>query len=186
MVGMVANRARRGSGRGRTVRRRTPPRRSRPTIDLTPVAHASKCRAAAGGLAQPLKLGVPAGAQRFDHLARCQRRWRVRLVACGVHRVLDQPHQGPRCDGDVLVTQPPTNRWARVVSNHRPLACEASALPLSYAPEGPANRYVLRATAVTFNHRNFPPITGSFGDENDSSPKLCCGLGDGLSSSDRS
>src|SRR5947209_4752881 len=24
--------------------------------------------------------------------------------------------------------------WARVVSNHRPLACEASALPLSYAP----------------------------------------------------
>jgi hypothetical protein len=26
--------------------------------------------------------------------------------------------------------------WARVVSNHRPLACEASALPLSYAPEG--------------------------------------------------
>jgi Bacteriocin-protection, YdeI or OmpD-Associated/Domain of unknown function (DUF1905) len=26
--------------------------------------------------------------------------------------------------------------WARVVSNHRPLACEASALPLSYAPFG--------------------------------------------------
>jgi hypothetical protein len=26
--------------------------------------------------------------------------------------------------------------WARVVSNHRPLACEASALPLSYAPYG--------------------------------------------------
>src|ERR1700753_2719414 len=24
--------------------------------------------------------------------------------------------------------------WARVVSNQRPLACEASALPLSYAP----------------------------------------------------
>ena len=28
-------------------------------------------------------------------------------------------------------------RWARVVSNHRPLACEASALPLSYGPSGP-------------------------------------------------
>src|SRR3954471_8816165 len=26
-------------------------------------------------------------------------------------------------------------RWARLVSNQRPLACEASALPLSYAPE---------------------------------------------------
>src|ERR1039457_4772081 len=26
--------------------------------------------------------------------------------------------------------------WARLVSNQRPLACEASALPLSYAPEG--------------------------------------------------
>ena len=25
-------------------------------------------------------------------------------------------------------------RWARLVSNQRPLACEASALPLSYAP----------------------------------------------------
>src|SRR5215471_8014350 len=24
--------------------------------------------------------------------------------------------------------------WAQVVSNHRPLACKASALPLSYAP----------------------------------------------------
>ena len=65
------------------------------------------------------------------------------------------------------------NQWARVVSNHRPLACEASALPLSYAPEGPANRYVLRAPAVTFNPRNVPLITGSFGDENDSSPKSC-------------
>jgi hypothetical protein len=27
-----------------------------------------------------------------------------------------------------------SREWARVVSNHRPLACEASALPLSYAP----------------------------------------------------
>jgi hypothetical protein len=26
--------------------------------------------------------------------------------------------------------------WARLVSNQRPLACEASALPLSYAPQG--------------------------------------------------
>src|SRR4051794_41657921 len=26
--------------------------------------------------------------------------------------------------------------WARLVSNQRPLACEASALPLSYAPRG--------------------------------------------------
>src|SRR6266566_600177 len=25
-------------------------------------------------------------------------------------------------------------QWAQVVSNHRPLACKASALPLSYAP----------------------------------------------------
>jgi hypothetical protein len=28
--------------------------------------------------------------------------------------------------------------WARLGSNQRPLACEASALPLSYAPEGPS------------------------------------------------
>src|ERR1700744_429280 len=28
----------------------------------------------------------------------------------------------------------PSRECARVVSNHRPLACEASALPLSYAP----------------------------------------------------
>src|SRR5947207_2647972 len=27
-----------------------------------------------------------------------------------------------------------TSKWARLVSNQRPLACEASALPLSYAP----------------------------------------------------
>ena len=27
--------------------------------------------------------------------------------------------------------------WARLVSNQRPLACEASALPLSYAPGNP-------------------------------------------------
>jgi hypothetical protein len=33
----------------------------------------------------------------------------------------------PRCTGAFL-------RWARLVSNQRPLACEASALPLSYAP----------------------------------------------------
>ena len=30
----------------------------------------------------------------------------------------------------------PSGRWARLVSNQRPLACEASALPLSYAPGG--------------------------------------------------
>jgi hypothetical protein len=35
----------------------------------------------------------------------------------------------PRREG---LQEPPS--WARVVSNHRPLACEASALPLSYAP----------------------------------------------------
>ena len=29
----------------------------------------------------------------------------------------------------------PTIEWARLVSNQRPLACEASALPLSYAPD---------------------------------------------------
>ena len=29
-----------------------------------------------------------------------------------------------------------SDQWARRVSNLRPLACEASALPLSYAPEG--------------------------------------------------
>jgi hypothetical protein len=29
------------------------------------------------------------------------------------------------------------NSWARLVSNQRPLACEASALPLSYAPWRP-------------------------------------------------
>ena len=32
-----------------------------------------------------------------------------------------------------LVRNQPTG-WARLVSNQRPLACEASALPLSYAP----------------------------------------------------
>ena len=30
-------------------------------------------------------------------------------------------------------------KWARRVSNLRPLACEASALPLSYAPQGTAD-----------------------------------------------
>src|SRR6516162_2260059 len=30
------------------------------------------------------------------------------------------------------------NPWAQVGSNHRPLACKASALPLSYAPWAPA------------------------------------------------
>ncbi len=33
--------------------------------------------------------------------------------------------------------------WARVVSNHRPLACEASALPLSYVPYSPDSIEVL-------------------------------------------
>ena len=34
---------------------------------------------------------------------------------------------------DIIPSQDET-WWARVVSNHRPLACQASALPLSYAP----------------------------------------------------
>jgi hypothetical protein len=37
----------------------------------------------------------------------------------------------PRIDGG-------SGGWARRVSNLRPLACEASALPLSYAPSGAA------------------------------------------------
>ena len=42
---------------------------------------------------------------------------------------LDIPHdQGMLC-------RPWVYWWARVVSNHRPLPCEGSALPLSYAPD---------------------------------------------------
>src|SRR5687767_6069598 len=33
------------------------------------------------------------------------------------------------------VTVTPCYWWARVESNHRPLACEANALPLSHAPD---------------------------------------------------
>ena len=37
--------------------------------------------------------------------------------------------------------------WARLVSNQRPLACEASALPLSYAPGFPGTgRWMLLGT----------------------------------------
>ena len=35
---------------------------------------------------------------------------------------------------ETALTRRAGSPWARVVSNHRPLACEASALPLSYAP----------------------------------------------------
>jgi hypothetical protein len=38
--------------------------------------------------------------------------------------------------------------WARVVSNHRPLACEASALPLSYVPSAPDSIGVGRGGGV--------------------------------------
>ena len=37
-------------------------------------------------------------------------------------------------EGQSAARIPLCDAWARVVSNHRPLACEASALPLSYAP----------------------------------------------------
>ena len=37
--------------------------------------------------------------------------------------------------------------WARLVSNQRPLACEASALPLSYAPQGSADCTARRRAA---------------------------------------
>jgi hypothetical protein len=37
--------------------------------------------------------------------------------------------------------------WARLVSNQRPLACEASALPLSYAPPS-AHSKVPRVTVA--------------------------------------
>lgn len=35
---------------------------------------------------------------------------------------------------DLTACMTATSKWARLVSNQRPLACEASALPLSYAP----------------------------------------------------
>ncbi len=50
------------------------------------------------------------------------------------------PRSGPRCgilrrSAGARSTEIPGNRgWARLGSNQRPLACEASALPLSYAP----------------------------------------------------
>ena len=46
---------------------------------------------------------------------------------------------------DVTQTKTPSERgfrrWARLGSNQRPLACEASALPLSYAPGHPGRRF---------------------------------------------
>ena len=42
-----------------------------------------------------------------------------------------------------------TSRWARLGLNQRPLACEASALPLSYAPGGRILRASARGTTAT-------------------------------------
>lgn len=56
-------------------------------------------------------------------------------------------------------------RWARVVSNHRPLACEASALPLSYAPLCSANQRYLAASRVSPDARSFRAISGNSCDE---------------------
>src|SRR6476646_5338774 len=49
------------------------------------------------------------------------------------------PSAGEPIDVVMASAQPKPDfdrEWARLGSNQRPLACEASALPLSYAPEG--------------------------------------------------
>src|SRR5258708_757936 len=44
--------------------------------------------------------------------------------------------RGPSSDGDGVLRAAGGTLWARRVSNLRPLACEASALPPHYAPPG--------------------------------------------------
>jgi integrase len=50
-----------------------------------------------------------------------------------------------------LTTNPCKSIWARLGLNQRPLACEASALPLSYAPKAPA---ILRVAAAPAGPRS--------------------------------
>jgi hypothetical protein len=49
-------------------------------------------------------------------------------------------------------------RWARRVSNLRPLACEASALPLSYAPWTPESIGLRRLLTVSVADVSAPPL----------------------------
>src|SRR5262245_21772027 len=53
------------------------------------------------------------------------------------------------CHGD--------NGWARLGSNQRPLACEASALPLRYAPGGATTIATDPGTATAARARVVPP-----------------------------
>src|SRR4051812_13353335 len=79
-----------------------------------------------------------------------------------------QPHRPRRAGHDRDIPE-----WARRVSNLRPLACEASALPLSYAPwqgvslpvafAGPRHERELRdeAAAVRATDRHAPRSGGA-------------------------
>ena len=53
----------------------------------------------------------------------------IRMTADGTVPKNSNLRDAPKAKNDEFYTQ-----WARLVSNQRPLACEASALPLSYAP----------------------------------------------------
>ena len=63
---------------------------------------------------------------------------RIRERVIGIERI-GQKLNTILYDSDDTVTLTPTRMgvewWARVESNHRPLACEANALPLSHAPD---------------------------------------------------
>jgi hypothetical protein len=83
---------------------------------------------------------------------------------CWATRWATRPTQ--RVQGAVnLTTNPCKSQWARLGSNQRPLACEASALPLSYAPLCTANQRYFAALRVSPNARSFRAISGNSCDE---------------------
>lgn len=81
----------------------------------------------------------------------------------GVHRGRRTPPPLPTRQRHLLPGVRPS-QWARLVSNQRPLACEASALPLSYAPFCPANPYCLWVCLTVGSpaaHLRYPSIRGT-------------------------
>ena len=80
----------------------------------------------AGAFAARLMTAAPDQAER---IADWQQEWnRARWRTRSVRRVPEFSRARRR--------EPVERWWARVESNHRPLACEANALPLSHAPYG--------------------------------------------------
>ncbi len=73
--------------------------------------------------------------QTYRHLYEAEKRTQAlrleALVRGQLGRVLDR---GREREADSPLNEARKRRWARLGSNQRPLACEASALPLSYAP----------------------------------------------------